>query len=125
MNDLEIIAFPCNDFLYQEPWSAGEIQSYVTETYKAGFTLMDKVVCTSGEDVHPIFPYLTDALPDAGFLSYILGNRVKWNFAKFLCDANGMPLKRYSPNESPLSFEKDIVELISTGKIKGAAHRDL
>jgi glutathione peroxidase len=113
--DLEIIAFPCNDFLSQEPWSSEEIQAYVTENFNVGFRLMEKVVCTSGKSVHPIFPFLTNAIPDSGFLTYFLGHNVKWNFTKFLCDSNGIPLKRFSPLENPLSFEDDIVNLISNG----------
>lgn len=35
------------------------------------------------------------------------------NFAKFLCDSNGIPIKRFAPNENPLSFEEDIVSLLA------------
>jgi hypothetical protein len=34
------------------------------------------------------------------------------NFAKFLCDANGIPVKRYGPKKNPLSFESDIISLL-------------
>jgi glutathione peroxidase len=42
----------------------------------------------------------------------MLGPGLKWNFAKFLCDENGIPFKRYAPNQSPLSFENDIQDIL-------------
>ena len=37
-----------------------------------------------------------------------------WNFTKFLCDSNGVPVKRFNPKENPLSFETAIQELLAT-----------
>ncbi len=31
---------------------------------------------------------------------------------RFLCDAEGLPVKRFAPDESPLTFERDIVTLL-------------
>lgn len=31
---------------------------------------------------------------------------------RFLCDADGVPIKRYAPTTSPLSIEPDIVALL-------------
>ncbi|CAN0439097.1 unnamed protein product, partial [Hapterophycus canaliculatus] len=37
---------------------------------------------------------------------------IKWNFTKFLCDAEGVPVKRFGPTESPFTFEQDIAALL-------------
>jgi hypothetical protein len=47
------------------------------------------------------------------------------NFAKFLCDADGVPVKRYGPQQSPLSFESDITSLISAGRGIEEGEREL
>mmetsp|Transcript_387 Transcript_387/g.722 ORF Transcript_387/g.722 Transcript_387/m.722 type:complete len:134 (+) Transcript_387:216-617(+) len=108
---LEIIAFPCNKFLYQEPGSNDEILEF-TRSKNVNFPVMSKVDCGVSSNAHPIFPFLCQKLPDSGLLPGILGNGIKWNFSKFLCDSEGIPLKRYSPNENPKSFESDIVRLL-------------
>jgi glutathione peroxidase len=42
----------------------------------------------------------------------LIGRGLKWNFAKFLCNAEGVPVKRYFPTTSPLAIESDIIALI-------------
>mmetsp|Transcript_20377 Transcript_20377/g.34341 ORF Transcript_20377/g.34341 Transcript_20377/m.34341 type:complete len:92 (-) Transcript_20377:2006-2281(-) len=91
---------------------------------------MEKVDCGSSASAHPLFPFLTSTLPDPGLLSYLLGDGIKWNFAKFLCDADGVPIKRYSPKATPLSFEDDILQLLqadsaSSPASTGGAGREL
>jgi len=41
---LEILAFPCNQFLGQEPGNNEEIQQTVCTRFKAEFPIFDKVV---------------------------------------------------------------------------------
>jgi glutathione peroxidase len=64
----------------------------------------------NGSNTHPVFSYLKKELPGT------LGNRIKWNFTKFLVDSNGKPFKRYAPATSPKKIEKDIVALIEKSK---------
>ena len=45
-------------------------------------------------------------------LSDILGSSVKWNWTKFLCDRDGVPVKRFSPPTSPLSLKAEIEKLL-------------
>jgi glutathione peroxidase len=54
-----------------------------------------------------LYQYLKASLPNG-----ILGGGLKWNFAKFLCDKDGVPVKRYLPISSPLSIVGDIEELL-------------
>lgn len=69
--------------------------------------MLGKLQCDNGAKTHPLFVYLKNSLSGG-----IFGSGLKWNFAKFLCDANGLPIKRYLPITSPWSMEKDIVELL-------------
>ena len=38
---------------------------------------------------------------------------IKWNFTKFLVDREGNVIKRFSPQTTPKSIEKDIEELLA------------
>jgi len=103
---LEVLAIPANDFGAQEPGSNEQIQSFA-QSKGATFTVTGKVSCSIGGSAHPLFAFLTNAITGSGDKSDL-----EWNFAKFLCDADGIPRKRYSPDESPLSFEADIVAML-------------
>jgi glutathione peroxidase len=80
--------------------------------------MMAKVDCGTSETAEPLFPFLTSKLPDGGIVGSVLGSGIKWNFAKFLCNRDGIPVRRYSPRDPPLSFEKDIVALLQNVCIK-------
>ncbi len=69
---------------------------------------MGKLECDNGDMTHPLYKYLKSSI-DGG----ILGSGLKWNFAKFLVDANGVPVQRYLPIKNPSDLEKDIEELLS------------
>jgi len=103
---LEILAIPCNDFGAQEPGTNAEVVAFARS--KGGnFPVTGKIDCWKGADTHPLYVFLTNALNDADGTS-----NLKWNFAKFLCDADGIPVKRYSPKTNPLSFETDITAFL-------------
>jgi glutathione peroxidase len=105
---LEILAFPCNNFGGQEPES-NDVISLFAEQKGANYPVFGKLECENADAnlTHPLYKYLKSALPGG-----MLGSGLKWNFAKFLCDANGVPLKRYMPITSPTAIEKDIAELL-------------
>jgi glutathione peroxidase len=109
---LEIIAFPCNNFLYQEPGSDAEILDFC-QGKGVKFPVMAKVDCGNSAAAEPLFPFLCQKLPDDGMVSTLLGTGPKWNFTKFLCDKNGIPIKRFQPNVNPLDFEDDIISLLA------------
>jgi glutathione peroxidase len=103
---LEIFAFPCNNFGKQEPGTNLEVASFASSK-GATFPLFGKVECENYDKTHPLFQFLRNSLSGG-----ILGQSIKWNFTKFLCDANGVPKKRFGPQTNPMSFENDIKELI-------------
>mmetsp|Transcript_16205 Transcript_16205/g.16936 ORF Transcript_16205/g.16936 Transcript_16205/m.16936 type:complete len:109 (-) Transcript_16205:300-626(-) len=74
--------------------------------------MMAKVDCGNTPVAEPLFPFLCQKVPPAGFLSSLTGIGLKWNFTKFLCDKDGKPVKRFEPSVNPLDFEQDIVDLL-------------
>ena len=102
---LVILGFPCNQFGKQEPGTAKDISEGCLINYGVSFPMFAKVD-VNGENAHPLFSYLKSALPG------LFTNRVKWNFTKFVIDAEGNPVKRYAPITSPLKMEQLIVSLL-------------
>ena len=98
---LEILDFPCDQFGHQAPGSGEEIRDFCFNTYAAGFPQFEKTE-VNGENAAPLFVYLKESLPG------LLGKDIKWNFTKFLVSREGVPLKRYAPQTTPLDIEKDI-----------------
>ena len=80
--------------------SCDVIEAYATTNMKVQFPLMDKIE-VNGPNTHPIYKYLKQQLP----------GDLKWNFEKFLIDANGIPVRRFDTQVSPLSIEQDLTEL--------------
>ncbi|CAH8464680.1 unnamed protein product [Dicrocoelium dendriticum] len=102
---LRILAFPCNQFGHQEPWSDTEIKRWVTEKYNVEFDMFSKID-VNGSNAHPLYKFLKHE--QGGFLI----SAIKWNFAKFLVGRDGIPVRRYSPQTKPLEIEKDIIALL-------------
>uniref|UniRef100_A0A6M2E2V6 Glutathione peroxidase n=1 Tax=Xenopsylla cheopis TaxID=163159 RepID=A0A6M2E2V6_XENCH len=97
---LKILAFPCNQFLNQEPGSPEEIVCFAAER-NAKFDFFDKID-VNGDNAHPLWSYLKLKQPGT------LVNTIKWNFTKFIVDKNGQPVERFSPNVSPLEMEETL-----------------
>lgn len=75
--ELQILAFPCNQFGGQEPGSAEEICEFVTKKFNAKFKLLEKVD-VNGPDTSPVWKALKEATETEKI-------DVKWNFeTKFL-----------------------------------------
>ena len=98
---LVILGFPCNQFGNQEPGTEKEISEGCLINYGVSFPMFSKIE-VNGEDAHPIYKYLKNRLPG------VFGKNIKWNFAKFLIDRNGKPVKRFSPTTIPEKLVKDI-----------------
>jgi glutathione peroxidase len=95
----EVLAFPANDFMGQEPGTNAEIQSFCTTKYNTTFPLFAKI-SVRGRNMAPLYAWLTK---DSGFP----GN-IPWNFTKFLVGPDGRVVARFDPATSPLS--KDVTE---------------
>lgn len=92
----EVLAFPANDFMGQEPGTNEEIQKFCTTKYSTSFPLFAKVK-VKGDGMVPLYRYLTK---DSGY-----PGDIPWNFTKFLVDANGQVVARFDPRTAPDSPE--------------------
>jgi len=106
---LEVLGFPANNFLGQEPGSEAEIQQFCQLTYDVSFPMFAKI-SVAGEDTHPLYQQLTAAQPQAigeGPLRERLASKeipihpapaVLWNFEKFLVGRDGKVIARFAPD---------------------------
>lgn len=103
--EFEILGFPSNQFMNQEPGSDDDIEEFCQLNYGVSFPMFSKTD-VNGEDAHPLFKYLTANAPG------VVSNKVKWNFTKFLVNKNGEVVDRFAPKTKPTSIEKDIQKII-------------
>ena len=95
-DNITILGFPANDFLWQEPGSNEEIATFCERNYGVTFLMFEKI-SVKGSDKHPLYKWLegkTGSSPD-------------WNFAKYLVDEDGNTVKFYKSKvrvfDKPLS----------------------
>jgi glutathione peroxidase len=102
---LVILGFPCNQFGNQEPGDSKSIEEGCLLNYGVSFSMFSKIE-VNGKNAHPIFKYLKHELGG------IFGSSIKWNFTKFLLDANGKPVKRFSPITKPEEIDKYLRKIL-------------
>ena len=100
-----ILGFPCNQFGGQEPGDEQSIIDGCMVNYGVTFPMFSKVN-VNGKDAHPLFTFLKTERP--GFP----GERIKWNFTKFLIDRNGNIVKRFGPTDTPAKIAKRVQEFL-------------
>jgi glutathione peroxidase len=98
---LVVIGAPCDQFAHQEPGSDAEIKSFCEINYGVSFPIMAKVE-VNGPGAHPLFVELRRRTRG------LLGDRVKWNFTKFLVSPGGGRVKRFEPTVEPESMAAEI-----------------
>ena len=103
---LVVLGFPCNQFGSQEPGGKEEIEEGCLINYGVSFPVFEKVD-VNGDNAHPVFKYLKSELGS------ILGSRIKWNFTKFLLDADGKPVKRFAPITKPEKLAPYVEKLLA------------
>lgn len=104
---LVVLGFPCNQFGKQEPGSADDIAQTCHINYGVSFPMFAKIE-VNGAAAHPLFRYLKKTLPG------VLGERIKWNFTKFLIGRDGKPIKRFAPFTKPEKMEAAIVAALES-----------
>lgn len=95
-DNFEIIAFPANNFLNQEPGTNEEIQEFCSREYEITFPVMEKI-SVKGDDINPLYKWLTTKELNGKFDA-----AVTWNFQKFMIDENGNLVDFCSPRTNPL-----------------------
>ena len=127
---LEILGFPCNQFLEQEPGTNEEIQSFCSLNYNVTFPLFDKID-VNGEAESPLYTYLKKQAPFKGYpegteefaamldeihqktgTGFDQGDAIRWNFGKFLVSKDGKTILRFEPMVTPDMMEEAIQKML-------------
>ncbi len=90
-----IIGFPANNFNAQEPGTDTEIKSFCEKNYGVTFLMMSKI-SVKGDDMHPLYKWLTQKASNG-----VLDSEVEWNFQKYMIDENGNFVGMVSPRDKP------------------------
>ncbi len=101
-----VLGFPCDQFGGQEPGSDEEIAGFCERNFGVTFPLFSKVD-VNGDDAHPLFDWLRSAKGG------LLGNKIKWNFTKFLLARDGTVIGRYAPTTKPEKIAGDIEQALA------------
>ncbi|MBT8797142.1 glutathione peroxidase [Microbacterium flavum] len=91
---LQVIGFPCNQFMGQEPGSMDEILEYCATTYGVTFPIAQKVK-VNGSNAAPLYKALKKARNAEGAKGPVM-----WNFEKFLVTPGGA-VHRFRPQTKP------------------------
>ena len=92
---LVILGFPCNQFAHQDPGSNEEIMEFCQLNYGVTFPMAEKIE-VNGSKAHPLYKFLKSEA------SGLLGSKnIKWNFTKFLVNADGEVVERFAPSTTP------------------------
>lgn len=127
---LEILAFPCNQFLEQEPGTNEEILDFCSVNYNVTFPLFDKID-VNGKDESPLYTFLKSKAPFKGYpegyekfadqltmihqktgSGFEKGDAIKWNFGKFLISKDGKTILRFEPMVAPADLKADIEKML-------------
>ena len=99
-DQLEIIAFPANDFKEQEKGSDNDIAQFCQVNFGVTFPLAKKSVVIKSGDQNNIFKWLTDKSKNGWNEQPPV-----WNFSKYLVNEQGSLTHYFDPSVSPLSEE--------------------
>ena len=124
----EVIGFPCNQFMDQEPGDEAAISEFCSVRYGVTFPMSAKAD-VRGDDAIPLFRYLTeqkgfegmgkgiknkafDMMLKAKYKDGYKDSQVKWNFTKFLVDRQGEVAARFEPVVEPAEIAAYIEKLL-------------
>ena len=124
---LEILDFPCNQFMNQAPGTDEEIHSFCTLKYNVSFPQFSKVDVI-GENAIPLFRWLSENTKFEGFggpkglllapvvkkmdKDYKNNGAIKWNFTKFLIDRDGNIVSRFEPTADMENVKQQVEALL-------------
>ena len=124
----DVIGFPCNQFMDQEPGDEAAISEFCSVRYGVTFPMSAKAD-VRGDDAIPLFRYLTkqkgfegmgkgiknkafDMMLKAKYKDGYKDSQVKWNFTKFLVDRQGEVAARFEPVVEPADIAVHIGKLL-------------
>ena len=103
---LQVLGFPCNQFMGQEPGSMDEILEFCSVTSGVSFPIMDKVR-VNGSHAAPLYKALKKTPNAEGAKGPVM-----WNFEKFLVTASG-DVHRFRPQTKP--DDPEVIAAIEAG----------
>jgi len=104
LDGLEVLAFPCNQFMGQEPGTNAEIKAKIGEKWAPSFQLMAKIN-VNGRAAHPLYKWMKSSTAGGG-------REIGWNFTNFLIDRCGNVRMRHEPRERPVQWEDHVRDLL-------------
>ena len=102
----EILDFPCNQFGGQAPGTEEEIVDFCQSRYGVTFPQFAKI-SVNGKNEHPLYAYLKSQKGG------MMGDRIKWNFTKFLIDREGNVKERFASTVTPEKIEETLKEYLA------------
>jgi glutathione peroxidase len=93
---LVVLGLPCNQFMGEEPGTEDDIAQFCEVNFGVTFPLTAKVD-VRGKHQHPLYAELTT------FKKGVLPGLIKWNFEKFLVNADGVVVDRFASTVEPES----------------------
>lgn len=102
----EVLGFPCNQFMNQDPANEDAISQFCSLNYGVSFPMFAKID-VNGDGAHPLFRFLKKEA--RGLMG---SEKVKWNFTKFLVNRDGQVVRRYAPTAKPADIRTDIEKLL-------------
>ncbi len=103
---LEILAFPANDFKEQEKGNDAAIAEFCKINYGISFPLMARSIVIKSGNQNPVFSWLTNPASN-GWNNKAPG----WNFSKYLVNDKGQLTHYFDSGVSPLS--KEVINAIN------------
>jgi glutathione peroxidase len=92
---VEILGFPCNQFMGQEPGSSHDIAEFCSKNYGVTFQMFEKVD-VQGKDKSPLYAWLSDKKQN-GWNE----KEPSWNFCKYLINEKGELTNFFSSSVKP------------------------
>ena len=102
---LVVLGFPCDQFGHQEPGDEEEIATFCERNFGVTFPLFAKID-VNGPGAHPLYQWLRS---EQGGM---IGDKIRWNFTKFLIDTDGTVVNRYGSTTTPDQIADDIEALL-------------
>jgi glutathione peroxidase len=88
---VNVLGFPANNFLWQEPGTSEEIAAFCERNYGVKFQMFEKV-SVKGSDQHPLYQWLEAKT----------GKHPDWNFAKYIVNEDGTQVTFFNSSVQPM-----------------------
>jgi len=125
-----VVSFPCNQFANQNPEDGETTAKTCRTSFGVQFPIYE-AIDVNGKQAHPLFLYLKNAVDVKSidkasmqekmlyaklqdlYPENFIGNNIRWNFTKFLVNAQGEVIKRFEPTDSIVDIEEAIEQLLA------------